>query len=94
MILLLIQSYIFSSQIELLVHLVLASSRVLAGTNTLVVRLTMQFTTAFGVGVTIAKEQHPWIVVVRSPTSLNPIDLSSHRKIGTPSCTSAFQFNM
>ena len=58
MILLLIQSYIFNSQIELFVHLVLASSRLLAGINTLVVRLTVhpsRFTINSRVGVTIAK---------------------------------------
>nr|AAS01943.1 hypothetical protein [Oryza sativa Japonica Group] len=81
---LLIQSYIFNLPIELLV---LDSSQLLARTNTLMVGLTMhlsRFTIASGVGVTIAKAQHPWIVVVGSPTLLHPIDLSSHRKIGTP----------
>jgi hypothetical protein len=81
--LLLIQSIIFDLQIELLVHLVLASSRLLAGTNTLVVGLIVhpsRFTTASGVGVTIAKAQHPWIVVVGSPMSLHPIDLSLSSK--------------
>ena len=47
-----------------------------------------RFMTASGVGVMIAKAQHSWIVVIGSPTSLKPIDLSSHRKIGTPSLTS------
>nr|AAK92565.1 Putative retroelement [Oryza sativa Japonica Group]AAP52858.1 retrotransposon, putative, centromere-specific [Oryza sativa Japonica Group] len=68
---------------KLLVHLVLAGSRLLAGTNTLVVGLIVhpsRFTTTSGVGVTIAKAQHLWIVVVGSPTSLHPIDLSLSSK--------------
>ena len=67
----------------MLVHLVLAGSRLLAGTNTLVVGLIVhpsRFTTASGVGVTIVKAQPPWIVVVGSPMSLHPIDLSLSSK--------------
>ena len=83
LLLLLIQSNIFDLQIYLLVHLVLAGSRLLAGTNTLVVGLIVhpsRFMTASEVSVTIAKAQHPWIVVVGSPTSLHPIDLSLSSK--------------